>query len=107
MNQNDFLILLALLFLTSAPLRLLPLLFKKDFLERPFIKKVIQYIPVSIFSALLCSEIFFKGHEQSFSLDHNFVHASIPTFAVAFFTKSLSLSIIIGILSVAVLNHFS
>lgn len=104
MSNFYYFALILLLFISAAPFKLLAIFLKKSHFESPLVKKIIRYIPVALFSSLLCSEIFFQGNQNNFSLNHSYVYAAIPTFLVAFFTKSLSFSIITGVLSVSLFN---
>jgi branched-subunit amino acid transport protein len=58
----------------------------------------LKYVPSCVFGAMIFSEIFVRDGRLNLSLDNIYLLASIGVFAVAFKTKSLPLSIALGLL---------
>ncbi|MEY9095233.1 AzlD domain-containing protein [Paenibacillus sp. RC84] len=62
--------------------------------------KWLSYVPVCIFTALIV-ESFIKEDESLPAIDWSVLTAIIPTLAAAVWTKSLSVTVIVGIVSMA------
>lgn len=62
----------------------------------PWIERWLNYVPTSVFGALVFSEIFLDGSQLNFNLTNISFLASIAVFIVAVKTKSLSKSILVG-----------
>ncbi|KQU17948.1 MULTISPECIES: AzlD domain-containing protein [Peribacillus] len=66
----------------------------------------LKHVPVAVMAALLAQELLLS--EQVFSIKENALNlaASIPTFIVAIFTRSLLVTVLIGVLSLMVMRFF-
>jgi branched-subunit amino acid transport protein len=66
----------------------------------------LKHIPVAVMAALLAQELLLA--EQVLSIRENVLNlaAAIPTFLVAIFTRSLLVTVLIGVLSLMVLRFF-
>ena len=85
--------------------RMMPLLiFSKKKLP-PWLESWLKYIPVGIFSALVFPDIFIRNQMFCMTINNIELIASILVFAVAFKTRSLGLSVIVGIISYWVLGE--
>ena len=64
----------------------------------------LKHVPVAVMAALLAQELLLTDHV--FSIKDNLVNlgAALPTFAVAIFTKSLLITVLVGILSLMALR---
>lgn len=84
--------------------RILPFVLVKNMKMPEIVRRWLAYIPVCILSALVI-EGFFK-HEKSFVIVNWLnVVAFMPTLIVALLTKSLSKTVIAGVLTMAVLRY--
>ena len=85
--------------------RMMPLLiFSKNNLP-PWLESWLKYIPVGIFSALVFPNIFIRNQMFCMTINNIELISSILVFAVAFKTRSLGLSVIVGIISYWVLGE--
>lgn len=66
----------------------------------------LSLIPVAILAALLAPGLFLSSHEQTLTLGKPELYAAIPTFLFALRTRSLGLSVIIGMSSYWLLQHY-
>ncbi|HEY4622379.1 MAG TPA: AzlD domain-containing protein [Solibacillus sp.] len=83
--------------------RILPFVFVKNMKMPDIVLRWLAYIPVCILSALVMEGFFHK--DQSFVVvDWLNVGAFIPTLLVALLTKSLSKTVIVGVVTMAVLR---
>lgn len=85
--------------------RVLPFVFVKNIAMPDIVLRWLAYIPVCILSALVIESLL--DAEGSFvTLDWLAVAAFIPTLAVAVWTKSLSKTVVVGVLTMMVLRSF-
>ncbi|MEK3889513.1 AzlD domain-containing protein [Bacillus sp. FSL K6-3431] len=80
--------------------RIIPFVFVKKVQLPDAVLKWLSFIPVCILTALVVENILLKT-EQSLSIDWPVVIALIPTLIVALWTKSLSLTVIVGVACMA------
>ena len=96
------LLILGCALVTWVP-RVLPFILVKNMKMPDIVLRWLAYIPVCILSALVI-EGFFK-HEQSFvTVNWLNVAAFIPTLLIALLTKSLSKTVIAGVVTMAALR---
>ena len=103
-DMKIWILVVGMAIVTYVP-RMIPLLiFSKKNLP-PWLESWLKYIPVGIFSALVFPAIFIR--EQMFSVTINNIEliSSILVFAIAFKTRSLGLSVIVGIISFWILGE--
>ena len=72
----------------------------------PIVERWLRYVPTSIFGALVFSEIFINGDHLNLSLNNINLLASLIVLVVSLKTKSLSKSIVTGILVYWILTNF-
>ena len=102
LNTTTLFIILGCAFVTFIP-RVLPFVIVRNFTFPPILMKWLSFIPVCIFTALIMSELL--GSEKGvIGVDALVLFAMIPTFIVALWKKNLSLTIMIGVISMAVLR---
>ncbi len=105
MSNVNMLILIVSIALVMLFIRLTPVTLFAG-LELPlFFKKWLSYIPPAILSALTASELLVRKNSIDFSFSNIFLIAAIPTFIIAFYTKSLFLTLTLGILMVALIRY--
>lgn len=96
------LLILGCALVTWVP-RVLPFILVKNMKMPDIVLRWLAYIPVCILSALVIEGLF--KHEQSFvTVNWLNVAAFIPTLLVALLTKSLSKTVIAGVLTMALLR---
>ncbi|MFJ7682363.1 AzlD domain-containing protein [Peribacillus butanolivorans] len=67
----------------------------------------LKHVPVAVMAALLAQELLLS-EQVFFSIKENALNlaAAIPTFIVAIFTRSLLVTVLIGVLSLMVMRFF-
>ncbi len=105
MTNNYFILLTLSLAAVMLLIRLLPVSLLSNLELPPFLKKWLSYIPPAILSALTLSELVVRSNKLDFSLSNTFLMASIPTFIIAYYTKSLFITLTSGIIIVAMLRY--
>lgn len=84
--------------------RLIPIVLLKNARIPIWFQKWMSFLPVSIFAALIFSDIFFWENEVSFNILHNAkLLPSLITAVVSYKSKSMILSVIVGIASISLI----
>lgn len=98
-SLSIFLIILGCALVTFIP-RVVPFIVVKNIrLPKPFIKWL-SFIPLCIFTALIVDSFIIQD-EVLFSIDWIVLIAIFPTLIVALWTKSLSITVIVGVVCMA------
>lgn len=84
--------------------RMLPLVVLSRFQLPPLLLRWLEYVPVSVLSALLVKELLLTGGSLPTSLWHPPLLAAIPAFLVAALTRSLMGTVLAGMLAMALLR---
>jgi branched-subunit amino acid transport protein len=109
LNKNLWIVIGGMALVTVLP-RLLPILLLPGRRLPPIVKRWLSLIVPAILSALLFPDLFFMRDTTSATLDlstsNTFLRASIPTFLVAWRTKSLYKTVVVGIVAVSLLRFF-
>lgn len=85
--------------------RIVPFALVKNVTMPAVVLRWLAYIPVCILSALVI-ESFIVAEESFVTLDWIHIAAFLPTLLVALWTKSLSKTVIVGVLTMAALRYF-
>ena len=85
--------------------RVIPFILVKSVTLPAFMMRFLTYIPVCILSALVFDSLYTKGVFMTSINWLNFA-AFLPTLFVAIWTKSLSKTVIVGVLTMALLRYF-
>jgi branched-subunit amino acid transport protein len=104
-EQRIALTILLMALVTYIP-RALPLLVLAKFSLPKAVIAWLRYVPVAVLSALLFPALLMPDGKLELSLSNEFLVASLPTLLVAWRTKSLFWTVILGILFVAVLRYW-
>ena len=99
-----FLLILGCAIVTWIP-RVLPFAFMKKVKLPSVILRWLAYIPICILSALVISNLFIKRNSYV-TLNWPVLVAAIPTLIIAIWTKSLSLTVIVGVAAMAIIQYF-
>lgn len=83
--------------------RIVPFIFVKKVELPDVVLRWLKYIPICILSALVFESLFHEG-ETFVVPDWQSISAFIPTVVVALITKSLSWTVIVGVVSMAVVR---
>lgn len=84
--------------------RMMPLLIFSKKNIPPWLESWLKFIPVGIFSALVFPNIFIRNQMFSMTINNIELISSILVFAIAFRTRSLGLSVVVGIISYWILG---
>jgi branched-subunit amino acid transport protein len=99
-QQTVFLTMVGMGLVTFLP-RALPLwLFTSRDLP-PLVVTWLRYVPVAVLAAMLLPSLVMPEGQVDLSISNLFLLAAIPTFVVAWKTRSLFASVIVGMLLVA------
>jgi branched-subunit amino acid transport protein len=107
MKLNPWTLILGMAIVTYLP-RMLPMLVlsKRTIPEK--LAKWMSFIPVSIFSALIFSDIFFWSGDLTLDPSTNFkLIPSLLTAGVAYYTKSLLFSMVVGVISLSLFIYLN
>lgn len=85
--------------------RVLPFIFVRKMTLPTVVMRWLAYIPVCILSALVISSLF-TTTGRIVSINWPLFAAFIPTLIVAIWTKSLSITVIVGVITMAVFRQF-
>ncbi len=101
MDQRGVLItMLGMLVVTYLP-RVLPLWVFASRSLPPHVATWLRFVPVAVLAAMLLPSLVLVEGRPSFGFDNLFLWAAIPTFVVAWKTRSLFGSVIVGMVLVA------
>ncbi len=103
MEQQTILIILGMSIVTYIP-RALPIIVLSKFKLPDWFLRWLKYIPIAILSALLFPQIMIFEDHVNISLDNKNLLAAIPSLLVAYKTKSLFITVLVGIISMLLLN---
>lgn len=85
--------------------RVIPFILVKSVTLPSFVMRLLAYIPICILSALIFESLFTEGEHMTTVAWLNF-GAFIPTLFIALWTKSLSKTVIVGVITMAILRYF-
>lgn len=88
--------------------RIAPFIMVKNIELPQVVMKWLSYIPICILTALVVEHIWIidgKGL-SAVSFDLPFLYAVIPTIIVAVWSKSLSLTVLVGVIAMAIVRYF-
>lgn len=85
--------------------RIIPFIFVRSVKLPDVVLKWLSFIPICILSALVVENLL--NTEGSFvTFDWPVFAAFIPTLIIAIWTKSLSTTVVVGVISMAAIRHF-
>ena len=97
-----FLLIIGCAVVTWIP-RIMPFIFVKKVELPEVVLRWLKYIPVCILSALVFESLFYEG-ETFIVPDWPSLAAFVPTLIVALVTKSLSWTVVVGVVSMAIIR---
>ncbi|MDR7078572.1 branched-subunit amino acid transport protein [Neobacillus niacini] len=98
-NLSILFIILGCAIVTFIP-RIIPFIVIRNIKLPKIVVKWLSYIPICIFAALIVDS-FIIDDESLLSIDWSVLAAIIPTLIVAIWTKSLAVTVIVGIVCMA------
>jgi len=104
-NLSVFLVIFGCALVTFLP-RVLPFILVRNYKMPAALSKWLSFIPVCIFTALIVNSFLIK-EGNTVNVDWTVVAAIIPALLAAIYKKNLSLTVIVGIISMAVVRFFA
>lgn len=98
-NLTILIIILGCAIVTFVP-RIIPFMVIRNIMLPKIVIKWLTFIPVCIFTALIVDSFIIQD-ESLLSIDWRALTAIVPTLIVALWTKSLSITVIVGIVCMA------
>ena len=98
------LLMLGCALVTWVP-RVVPFILVRNLQLPDVVLRWLAYIPVCILSALVLESLF-EAEDHFVTFDWLNLFAFIPTIAVAIWTKSLSKTVIVGVITMAIIRLF-
>ncbi|MEB3101942.1 AzlD domain-containing protein [Ferviditalea candida] len=104
LDANILLVIIGSAVVTMIP-RILPFIVIRKVTLPAIITKWLSFIPISILTALTVGS-FIKQENAWISIDWSVLAAIVPTLIIAVWTKKLSVTVIAGIIIMAVIRLF-
>lgn len=101
MDQTTVFLTLAGMALVTYLPRLLPAWFLRGRELPPFVVAWLRYVPVAVLSALLLPALLVQNGQLALAWDNLYLWAAIPAIFVAWKTKSLFTTVLVGMVLVA------
>lgn len=101
MNTWELLLCVIGMGVVTALPRVVPLTLLTGRTLPPTLIRCLSFVPVAVLSALLAPELLMKHGRLQLSLDNLFLLAALPTFFIAWRTRSFFGSIAVGMAAVA------
>lgn len=98
MNSSYIWLTIILMGLVTYLPRVLPLLLLKNYKLPKWFELWLKFVPTTIFSALIFSEIFVRENSLNLNFNNISLIASLAVFAIALKTKSLAITILSGMI---------
>ncbi|MEI5908870.1 AzlD domain-containing protein [Bacillus spongiae] len=103
-NLSIFLIILGCAIVTFIP-RVIPFIFVRNIDLPDVVSKWLSFIPICIFTGLIISSFIIEDG-PFLSINWSILFAIIPTLIIALWTKSLSVTVLVGIICMASIRYF-
>ena len=103
-QKTIFLTILGMALVTYVP-RLLPVWLLSSKSLPPLVIAWLRYVPVAVLAAMLFPSIVVQDNQAHLGLSNLFLWAALPTLVVAWKTRSLFGSVIVGMIVLAVVRY--
>ncbi|WP_453992308.1 AzlD domain-containing protein [Bacillus nitroreducens] len=100
LDISILLIILGGAIVTFLP-RVIPFMVIRNIGLPKIVIKWLSFIPICIFAALIVDSFIIQDETSLLSIDWRVLTAIIPTLIIALWTKSLSITVIVGVISMA------
>ncbi|GIN72929.1 branched-chain amino acid ABC transporter [Bacillus sp. J14TS2] len=97
------LIIIGCAIVTFIP-RIIPFIVIRNIQLPGIVIKWLSYIPICIFTALIVDSFIIQDNEPMLAIDWRVLAAIIPTLMIALWTKSMSVTVIVGIVCMAIIR---
>ncbi|NET04161.1 MAG: AzlD domain-containing protein [Symploca sp. SIO2B6] len=102
-QEKIFLIILGMMIVTYLP-RLLPAWFLSKRTLPLAVEIWLRYVPISVIGAMLLPSLLLQEGSLQFNGSNLYLLGAVPTIAVSLITRSLFITVLMGILFVSVLR---
>ncbi|KRG12896.1 AzlD domain-containing protein [Lederbergia galactosidilytica] len=96
-------IILGCAIVTFIP-RIIPFIVIRNIQLPKIVIKWLSFIPICIFTALIVDSFIIQDNKLLLAIDWRILTAIIPTLIIALWTKSLSITVIVGIICMATIR---
>ncbi len=104
MEVKVLLIIIGMAVVTYLP-RVLPIVSLSKIPLPRIVLRWLSFIPVAVLSALLFPSLVVTEGKLNLSFNNEFLLAAVPAFIIAFWKKSLVLTVVVGMVSLVLLNN--
>lgn len=87
--------------------RIIPFIVIKNFTLPTVLMKWLSYIPICILTALVVEHIWIVEEGSRLRIDLPFIIALIPTAIAAVWSRSLSITVLTGVICMAIIRYFA
>ena len=101
----EILVLIIITTVVTILPRIIPFIFVKKMQLTPIIQKWLSFIPICILTAFLVQTLFINDNRQLY-LNIEQLIVVVPTLLVAIFTRSLSKTVVVGVVIMALVRLF-
>ncbi|SHE52001.1 AzlD domain-containing protein [Desulforamulus putei] len=105
MDGKVLTVIIGMMIVTYIP-RMLPLAILSRINISKGLLNWLSYVPVAVLSALLAPEILMKDGQLQINLSNTYLLAAIPCFIAGFYSKSIFLTVVTGMVTVVLLDKF-
>ncbi|HHZ16379.1 MAG TPA: AzlD domain-containing protein [Peptococcaceae bacterium] len=105
MESKVLVLIIGMMLVTYLP-RVLPLVVLSQVKIPPLVLSWLGYIPVAVLAALLAPELLLQENKLALSADNPALWAALPALLVAWRTKNLFYTVLVGMVAMVVFTHF-
>lgn len=106
MKAADIWLMICGVALFSLAPRIIPVALFTRFKMPPWLEKWLSFVAPAVLGALTAVSVLAPGGTIDFGRDNLYIWAAIPTLAAGLISKSIFLTLLVGIVSMALLFHF-
>ncbi len=97
MNKHIVLVIIGMFAVTFIP-RILPTLLFSKYEMPKWLRRVIKYVPISVFSYLIMTDVLFVDQKMTIGFANTKFLPALATLIVAIKSKSIGITILVGVL---------
>ncbi len=103
--MTEWLLIAGMAVVTFLP-RYLPFALAGKVVIPPLIARALGFVPIAVLTVIIVQSAFIRQGELSLSFDNHYLVASVIAFFAALFTKQLNWTILLGLITFALLKLF-
>lgn len=101
--MSDWLLIVSMALLTFLP-RYLPFLLAGKIKITPIVSQALAFVPIAVLTVIIIQTAFVREGEVALNLENHHMLASVVAFIVAVISRHMFLTIILGLISFAVME---